>query len=177
MQIAPLAQDIYAKRKAFLEEFSPTFEAKYHLLSGEKEKVKLLYSSQLEHNTYDELVTLNRNKDVAVHRSFSGIHKDEVEMEIGDFSLKKYGSQGQIKSALIALKLAEYEYLRSKKNILPLLLLDDIFEKIDEERAQVLTKLIKNDNFGQIFITDTNEERLSAFCKEIGKPHTTVVLK
>ena len=177
MQIAPLAQDIYAKRKAFLEEFSPTFEAKYHLLSGEKEKVKLLYSSQLEHNTYDELVTLNRNKDLAVHRSFSGIHKDEVEMEIGDFSLKKYGSQGQIKSALIALKLAEYEYLRSKKDILPLLLLDDIFEKIDEERAQVLTQLIKNDNFGQIFITDTNEERLSAFCKEIGKPHTTVVLK
>ena len=177
MQIAPLAQDIYAKRKTFLDEFSPTFEAKYHFLSGEKEKVKLLYNSQLEYNTYDVLVELHRNKDLAVRRSFSGIHKDEIEIEIGGFSLKKYGSQGQIKSALITLKLAEYEYLRSKKNILPLLLLDDIFEKIDEERAQVLTQLIKNDNFGQIFITDTSEERLFAFCKEIGKPHTTVVLK
>lgn len=177
MQVAPLAQGIYEKRKAFLDEFSPTFEEKYHLLSGEKEKVKLLYTSQLEYNTYDELVAMNRNKDLVVHRSFSGIHKDELEIEIGDFSLKKYGSQGQIKSALIALKLAEYEYLRSEKNVLPLLLLDDIFEKIDEERAQVLTQLIKNDNFGQIFITDTNEERLTAFCKEIGKPHTTIVLK
>lgn len=177
MQIAPLAASIYEKRKVFLDEFSPTFEEKYHLLAGEKEKVKLYYTSQLENNTYDELVALNRNKDLAVHRSFSGIHKDELEIEIGGFSLKKYGSQGQIKSALIALKLAEYEYLRSKKKVLPLLLLDDIFEKIDEERAQVLTQLIKNDNFGQIFITDTNEERLTAFCEEIGKPHTTVVLK
>lgn len=176
MQIAPLAASIYQKRKDFLAEFTPTFEAKYHLLSGEKEKVKLLYTSQLEHNTYNELVAMNRNKDLAVHRSFSGIHKDELEIEIGDFSLKKYGSQGQIKSGLIAMKLAEYDYLSKKKETLPLLLLDDIFEKIDEERAQVLTQLIKNDNFGQIFITDTNEERLTAFCKEIGKPHTTVVL-
>lgn len=177
MQIAPLAQSIYEKRKSFLAEFSPTFEQKYHLLSGEKEKVKLHYTSQLEENSYDELVAINRNKDLAVHRSFSGIHKDELEIEIGDFSLRKYGSQGQIKSGLIALKLAEYEYLHSKKEVLPLLLLDDIFEKIDEERAQVLTQLIKNDNFGQIFITDTNEDRLTAFCKEIGKPHTTVILK
>lgn len=176
MQLAPLAQNIYLKRKNFLQEFSPVFEAKYHLLSGAKEHIKMVYTSQLCSNTYDELVLQNRAKDIAVGRSFSGIHKDELEIEIGDFSLRKYGSQGQIKSGLIALKLAEYAHLSKAKNTLPLLLLDDIFEKIDEERAQVLTQLIKNTNFGQIFITDTNKERLTAFCEEIGKTYTTVVL-
>ena len=177
MQIAPLAQQIFEKRRNFLQEFTPTFEQKYHALSGEKENVKLQYTSQLATATYDELVEQNRAKDLAVQRSFSGIHKDELDIEIGDLSLKKYGSQGQIKCGLIALKLAEYDYLREQKGVLPLLLLDDIFEKIDEERAQVLTQLIKKNNFGQIFITDTNADRLSAFCKEIGKPHTTVILQ
>ncbi|MDA8930394.1 DNA replication and repair protein RecF, partial [Bacteroidia bacterium] len=177
MQIAPLAQQIFEKRRNFLQEFTPTFEQKYHALSGEKENVKLQYTSQLATATYDELVEQNRAKDLAVQRSFSGIHKDELDIEIGDLSLKKYGSQGQIKCGLIALKLAEYDYLREQKGVLPLLLLDDIFEKIDEERAQVLTQLIKKNNFGQIFITDTNANRLSAFCKEIGKPHTTVILQ
>ena len=175
-QIAPLAHAIYSKRAVFLEEFSRSFEEQYFRLSGDKESVKLHYISQLADKTYLELVQQNKSKDLAVQRSFSGIHKDEIELEIGDFSLRKYGSQGQIKSALIALKLAEYAFLSNAKKVLPFLLLDDIFEKIDDERARVLTQLIKNDNFGQIFITDTNEERLKAFCEEIGKPYKTIVL-
>ena len=175
-QIAPLAEGIYTKRKEFLVGFSEAFEEQYFRLSGDKETVKLHYVSQLENNTYDELVQQNKAKDLAVQRSFSGIHKDEVDLHIGDFALKKYGSQGQIKSALIALKLAEYAYLAKEKGVLPFLLLDDIFEKIDDERARVLTQLIKNDNFGQIFITDTNEDRLTAFCEEIGKSYKTIVL-
>ncbi|NNJ54853.1 MAG: hypothetical protein HKP14_01905 [Bacteroidia bacterium] len=153
------------------------FQEKYTQLSGEKESIKLTYISQLEQHTYRELTAINREKDIAVQRSFSGVHKDELDIEIENLSLKKYGSQGQIKSGLIALKLAEYEYIAKSKNVLPFLLLDDIFEKIDEERAQVLTQIIKKGNFGQIFITDTNISRLEGFCKEIGKSHQSITLK
>lgn len=175
-QIAPLAASIFAKRSAFLQEFSVEYAKQYHLLSGKKEEVNLQYISQLQHHTYDELVTMNLRKDIAVQRSFSGIHKDELELNIGAFQLKKYGSQGQIKTSLIALKLAEYAFLQKSTGKTPFLLLDDIFEKIDEERAMVLTQIVKNDNFGQIFITDTNEGRLNTFCKEIGKSYKTITL-
>ncbi|PCJ66514.1 MAG: DNA replication and repair protein RecF [Bacteroidetes bacterium] len=176
-QIAPLALSIYTKRKEFLEEFCPVFEAKYHQLSGEKESVRLMYTSQLDHSSYMDLVDVNRNKDLAIQRSFVGIHRDELDIEIGDLSLRKFGSQGQVKSGLIALKLAEYEYLQKTCDKNPFLLLDDIFEKIDEERAQVLTQIIKNDNFGQIFITDTNQDRLNQFCVAIGKSYKLITLK
>ena len=143
---------------------------------GRKEIASLQYVSQLEHNTYAELVAMNQRKDIVVQRSFSGIHKDELELNIGDFPLKKYGSQGQNKTSLIALKIAEFTYLQKATGKTPFLLLDDIFEKIDEERASVLTQIVKNDNFGQIFITDTNEDRLNTFCEEIGKPYKTITL-
>ena len=175
-QIAPLAASIYARRSEFLKEFSAVYAEKYHLLSGEKEIASLQYISQLEHNSYAELVAMNQRKDIVVQRSFSGIHKDELELNIGDFPLKKYGSQGQIKTSLIALKIAEFTYLQKATGKTPFLLLDDIFEKIDEERASVLTQIVKNDNFGQIFITDTNEDRLNTFCEEIGKPYKTITL-
>ncbi|MGB0851121.1 MAG: DNA replication/repair protein RecF [Bacteroidia bacterium] len=176
-QIGPLAQKIYIKRKEFLKDFCSVFAEEYHRLSGEKEDVQLTYVSQLENDSYANLVNQNRAKDLAVQRSFTGIHKDELEITIGDFNLRKYGSQGQIKSALIAMKLAEFQYLVKETKKTPLLLLDDIFEKIDEERAQVLTQIIKNGKFGQIFITDTSEDRLNGFCKDIGKPFKTIILK
>jgi DNA replication and repair protein RecF len=175
-QIGPLAQNIFEARTRFFEEFSSYFNLKYHQLSDNKEHIKLIYKSQLSKNTYTELVNINRTKDIAIRRSSSGTHKDEIEIELDNFSLKKYGSQGQIKSGLIALKLAEFEYLKDKKEWTPILLLDDIFEKIDEERSKVLTEIIKNGNFGQIFITDTNSSRLKSFCEEIGKPFKTITL-
>ena len=175
-QIGPLAYSIFKSRTSFFNEFSSYFKAKYHQLSNNKEVIKLTYHSQLAEKNYNELVDTNRPKDIAIRRSSIGIHKDEIEIEIDDFSLKKYGSQGQIKSGLIALKLAEFEYLKDKKEWTPILLLDDIFEKIDEERAKVLTQIIKNGNFGQIFITDTDSKRLKSFCEEIGKPFKTITL-
>ncbi len=177
IQIAPLAEKIYLKRKSFLEKFSVVFSNFYYRLSGEKEDVSLSYKSQLEESSYLELVEKCRMKDIAVQRSFAGIHKDELDIEIGGYSLKKFGSQGQIKSALIALKLAEFEYLSESTGKKPVLLLDDIFEKIDQERAEVLTQIIKNDTFGQIFVTDTDQQRLERFCKQINKPHITLELK
>jgi DNA replication and repair protein RecF len=170
-QIAPFAQLIYDSRKLFLEQFIPVFQTKYNALADNKEQISLIYESQLHHTSYQELVKLNRRKDAAVQRSFSGIHKDELEISLNEMSLKKFGSQGQIKSALIALKLAEYEYISQKLGFMPFLLLDDIFEKIDDKRALVLTQLIKKGNFGQVFITDTNAERIEAFCVAIDKKY------
>lgn len=175
-QIAPLAQAIYAKRETFLSEFSAVFANEYHRISGERERIILHYTSQLQSNSYLDVAAHCRSKDLVLQRSNGGVHKDELELELGGLNLRKYGSQGQIKSSLIALKLAEYKYLQKHTSKNPFLLLDDIFEKIDEERAQVLTQIIKNDNFGQIFITDTNEHRLTAFCEAIGKPYTTLLL-
>jgi DNA replication and repair protein RecF len=175
-QIAPLCDSIFGERRSFLKNFSEDFKTQYQQLSGKREEATFTYVSQLSNHSYDDLVKVNRAKDLAVKRSFSGIHKDEIELELDGVNLKKFGSQGQIKSALISIKLAEYHYLTETKGIKPLLLLDDIFEKIDDERAKVLTDIIKKDNFGQLFITDTNEERIVAFCEAIGKPFKHIKL-
>lgn len=175
-QMAPIAERIYIERKSFLEKFIPIFQHKYLELAEEKEQVNLVYVSQLENANYLELVKNSRRKDIAVQRSFVGIHKDELDLQLNDFVLKKYGSQGQIKSTLIALKLAEYEYVSSILGFLPVLLLDDIFEKIDDNRAKVLTQLIKKGNFGQVFVTDTNADRVEQFCKAIDKRYQLLKL-
>lgn len=175
-QIAPLCKKIFDNREAFAKKFSEDFKEQYYVLSGKEENASLSYISQLANYSYQELVVQNRTKDLAVKRSFSGIHKDEIELELDGLSLKKFGSQGQIKSALISIKLAEYNYLSKSKQLKPLLLLDDIFEKIDDERAQVLTDIIKKDTFGQLFITDTSAERIVNFCKAIGKPYNHITL-
>ncbi len=175
-QISPIAHSIHQVRLEFFNEFSTYFQTRYHEISGQKEEIKLSYISQLDDDSYLNLTPQYYTKDVTLRRSSCGIHKDEIEIELNHLNLRKYGSQGQIKSGLIALKLAEYSFLSDKINTKPLLLLDDIFEKIDEERAKVLTQIIKNDNFGQIFITDTDSSRLESFCEEIGKPFKTITL-
>lgn len=175
-QMGPLAHSIHHARKDFLAKFSKRFEAFYNQLSGKKESIRLNYTSQLDTKAYGDWVVSNRAKDLAVHRSFSGIHRDEMEMELEGVHIRKYGSQGQMKSALIALKLAEYEFLSHAVEKLPFLLLDDIFEKIDDERAEVLTKIIKSGTFGQIFITDTHVERIEQFSHAIGREYKSVRL-
>lgn len=167
---------IYEKRKDFMNQFIPMVQHNYHLLSGDKETISLHYLSELEKSAYLDLAKFNRQKDKITKRSNSGTHKDEIELMLNDFVLKKYGSQGQIKSALIALKLAEFEYYRQKMNVIPVLLLDDIFEKIDEERALQLTSIIKNGNFEQLFVSDTQENRLRAFCEAISTEHQLIAL-
>lgn len=175
-QMAPLAGQIFKARSAFFVDFSTVFNSYYNQLSSENEIVEVQYWSQLSQNNYLDLTKQNLAKDIAVGRSFSGTHKDEISLIINGNSLKKYGSQGQIKSALIALKLAEYDIISKKVNKRPILLLDDIFEKIDDERAHSLTQIIKRGNFGQIFITDTNIDRLKQFCENIAKPYQHINL-
>ncbi|MEI6594565.1 MAG: DNA replication/repair protein RecF [Bacteroidota bacterium] len=159
-QLIRFGNSIYQKRQLFLDSFIPVFRKYYSDISSSHEKVDLIYVSHLQENRFEKLLDENENADLAAQRTTKGIHKDELEFMIGDFPLKKFGSQGQQKSFIISLKLAQYEYLKEKTSIKPLLLLDDIFEKLDEHRLNKLLSMIAHDAFGQIFITDTHYERL-----------------
>ena len=112
----------------------------------------------------------SRDKDRALERTTEGIHKDDLDFNIDEFSLRKFGSQGQKKSFLVSLKLSQYEYIRQSKNILPILLLDDVFDKLDEHRVKQMLKLISGENFGQVFITETGETRIETLLDGLGKP-------
>jgi DNA replication and repair protein RecF len=167
IQLAPLANAVYTKRVKFFEDFTPILASEYRKISDESDELQLFYESQLASKSYEQLTKENTAKDFLLKRSTVGIHKDEIEMQLDGVSLKTFGSQGQIKSSLIALKIAGFEILKANCKKTPILLLDDIFEKIDENRAHQLTQIIKNGHFDQIFITDTHKERLEYFCSAI----------
>ncbi len=162
---------IYEKRKAFLTDFTPIFNEKYQLISGGKEQVNLYYKSQLEETSLADLLEKNLEKDRMLQYTSVGIHKDDLSFEIDTFPIKKFGSQGQQKSYLIALKFAQFEFIKQQSNITPILLLDDIFDKLDESRVSQIIDLVNNDEFGQIFITDTHSERTENVLKQNNKAY------
>lgn len=157
---------VYEKRKTFLTDFVPIFNEKYKLISGDKEQVNLQYKSQLDEGAFADLLQLNLEKDRMLQYTSVGIHKDDLSFEIGAYPIKKFGSQGQQKSYLIALKFAQFEFIKQQSNITPILLLDDIFDKLDENRVAQIISLVNNDAFGQIFITDTHSERTENVLKQ-----------
>lgn len=159
-RMAEAGQRIFEKRRAFISAFTPYFQEFYVYLSGDAEHPTLLYVSELHEKPLKDLLYLSRNRDRVMQRTGSGIHKDDLEFLLSDYPLKKYGSQGQIKSYVIALKLAQYKYFLEKTGKKPILLLDDIFEKIDGNRAGKLMELVARDYFGQIIITDTHAEQV-----------------
>lgn len=159
-RLARAGQMIFEERRRFMQVFNPRFTEFYRYLTGESESPELLYTSELHEWSLEDLLTQNRDRDRAMQRTGSGIHKDDLELMLNGFQLKKYGSQGQIKSFVIALKLAQYRYFQEQTSHKPILLLDDIFEKIDAQRAGKLMELVAKDYFGQIFITDTHAERV-----------------
>jgi len=161
----PLAQiglKIFNKRKQFLESFIPIFQKHHNTITDSAEEVQLKYESQLFENSLENLLKNNLAKDRALQYTSVGIHKDDLSFEIDGFPIKKFGSQGQQKSFLIALKLAQFEFIKEKSGVLPILLFDDIFDKLDETRVQKIVSMVNNDVFGQIFITDTHEQRTEA---------------
>ncbi|MBL7814602.1 MAG: DNA replication/repair protein RecF [Saprospiraceae bacterium] len=171
IQLLPAARYIFQKRHQFIQEFEPIFNETYQKISGAKESVKIVFDSQLNSiltkkegvDTSElNLWLASRAKDKILQRTTFGIHRDDLGFEMGDKSVKKFGSQGQLKSFVIALKLAQYEILRGSKFEQPILLLDDIFDKLDEERVNNLLQLIVSQSYGQVFITDTHEERIKA---------------
>ena len=170
-QMLPSALYIFQKRKQFLLDFEPVFNGIYQNISDARETVKIIYDSPIDkmilENNSDKINfwLASREKDKILQRTTVGIHRDDLGFEMGGKSVKKFGSQGQLKSFVVALKLAQYDILRGVKTEPPILLLDDIFDKLDEQRVKNLLQLILNQSFGQVFITDTHEERIKYIFK------------
>ena len=158
---------IFITRKNFLEEFIPIFKLRYDAISNRKEDVKLSYKSDLFEGDLKDLLNENINKDKALQYTSIGIHKDDLNFEIEDFPIKKFGSQGQQKSFLVALKLAQFDFIKQQSGVHPILLLDDIFDKLDENRVSQIIELVDEEHFGQIFISDTHAERTEDVVKQI----------
>ncbi len=158
-KMTQLGVPIYQKRKAFLDTFIPIFEEHYQNISKLNEKATLTYKSSLEENSFENLLQEYLPKDRVSQFSTVGVHKDDLFFSIDGELIKKFGSQGQQKSFLIALKLAQFDFIKKKEGVSPILLLDDIFDKLDQNRVTLIMQLIENNHFGQIFISDTHESR------------------
>ncbi|MBO6606340.1 DNA replication/repair protein RecF [Psychroserpens sp.] len=166
-QLHTYGAEIFKTRDAFLKTFIPIFKERYKAISNDNESVNITYKSDLYDGDLDELLRLNVNKDKALQYTSVGIHKDDLIFQIGDYPIKKFGSQGQQKSFLIALKLAQFDFIKDQSGVTPLLLLDDIFDKLDENRVAQIISLVDNENFGQLFISDTHADRTEAVVKQI----------
>jgi len=161
-QMTAIGTEIHKKRAEFLKEFIPVFQERYNYIGLEEEDVHLEYRSQLNEMSFDDLLKVFEKKDAITHYSNAGIHKDDLLFTIKNHPIKKFGSQGQQKSFIIALRLAQYDWLKKQLNVNPVLLLDDIFDKLDQQRVQKLLELVSNHYFGQVLVTDTDEDRLRA---------------
>jgi DNA replication and repair protein RecF len=165
-QLTSYGTPIFEKRRDFLERFTPIFKERYASISGGVENVDLNYSSALSQMPLEHLLTNAISKDRSLQYTSVGIHKDDLQFEIGGHPIKKFGSQGQQKSYLIALKLAQFDFIKAQSGVPPLLLLDDIFDKLDAQRVGHIVQLVNEDHFGQIFISDTHPERTEKVVKE-----------
>lgn len=164
-QLNGLGQRIFEKRTKFIAAFIPIFNKHHQSITGSEETVQLVYESQLFEKKLLTLLEENINKDRALHYTSVGIHKDDLAFEINSYPIKKFGSQGQQKSFLIALKLAQFEFVKKQSGVKPILLFDDIFDKLDETRVEKIIEMVNNDIFGQLFISDTHPERTETIVK------------
>ncbi|MBQ0908288.1 DNA replication/repair protein RecF [Flavobacterium sp. F-328] len=164
-QLEQYGSSIFEKRTAFIEQFVPIFNKHHRAITGSQETVQLKYESHLETKNLLQLLAENLGKDRALQYTSVGIHKDDLSFCIDEHPIKKFGSQGQQKSYLIALKLAQFEFLKKQSGVKPLLLFDDIFDKLDETRVGKIIEMVNSDTFGQLFISDTHSERTEAIVK------------
>lgn len=171
MQLAMYGGMVYDKRKMLVEDFTPIFNDYYQRICGSSEEIGLRYISQLDDADLAAKLEANRERDRILGYTSSGVHKDELEMTLGDNLIRRVGSQGQNKTYLIALKLAQFVFLDRRGNTRPILLLDDIFDKLDANRVEQIIKLVSENGFGQIFITDTNRKYLDEILLAIGNDH------
>lgn len=163
---------IHQRRSEFAERLQPLVAEFYRLLSEDREQVELRYKSELNDRPFEEVLRAARQKDLVNEFTTAGIHRDDLTLRIGGYPLRKYGSQGQQKSFLIALKLAQYTLLAEEQGERPLLLLDDLFDKLDAGRVEQLLRLVSSQQFGQILITDCNPTRLKAILDRAGGSYT-----
>lgn len=166
-QLVIYGQRIFEMRELFLQEFIPVFISNYKFLSDGNEEVSIAYNSHLHDGDFALQLENNLQKDLVLQFTTKGIHKDDLEFKIFDHPVKRIGSQGQQKTFLLALKLAQFDFLAKKKHTKPVLLLDDIFDKLDDSRVKKLMELVVKNTFGQLFITDTHPERLKTIFNSI----------
>lgn len=171
-QLIEHGQVVYQGRRELTERMRPVVSQFYRLLSGDREQVELTYKSELGDRSFAEVLLASRDRDRVNQFTTSGIHRDDLQLRIGGYPLRKYGSQGQQKSFLIALKLAQYALVAESLGEKPILLLDDLFDKLDAGRVEQLIRLVAGGGFGQILITDCNEGRLHAILDRTGCTYT-----
>ena len=163
------AQGIHDARREWTAAIVPGFKRYYSRISDDAESASLEYRSSLNDRQLQEVLDAERPRDLALGFTSAGVHRDDISTRLGDYSMRRLGSQGQVKTFIIALKLAIFDYLRDKGGITPILLLDDIFDKLDASRvARIIAEVSGGENFGQIFITDTNREHLDETLAGIG---------
>lgn len=165
LQMSSLGQDLFEKRKEFLKDFIPIFNKRYSDITNNREIVDINYKSQLFDNSLSGLLEKNLQKDMALQYTSVGTHKDDLSFEIEGHPIKKFGSQGQQKSFLIALKLAQFDFIKEINRVNPILLLDDIFDKLDENRVAHIVALVATNELGQIFLSDTHADRTEKVVK------------
>jgi DNA replication and repair protein RecF len=176
-QLIQLAQSIYPKRRDFLQNYLLIFNHYFGLISGGKETVDIVYETQLAGQSMGDLLAATIGKDRIMRYTTTGIHKDDLVFNLEGYPVKKFGSQGQQKSFILAIRLAQYEYIKQLKGYKPVMLLDDIFDKLDNNRVEQIIKLTSENSFGQVFITDTQRERISHMLHEIDIDHKIFEIK
>ncbi|MBN1985257.1 MAG: DNA replication/repair protein RecF [Prolixibacteraceae bacterium] len=166
-QLVEYGTGIHEERKKFVEKLIPVFQHYYTFISQGNEEVGLIHQSDFYKNDFEKLLKESVARDRMVQYTTVGIHKDDLELKIGEYPIKKLGSQGQNKTYLVALKLAQYNFIKQISELKPILLLDDIFDKLDQNRVEQIIKVVSGDEFGQIFITDTNREHLDGIIRKM----------
>ena len=162
---------IYEGRKRFIEQLEPVFQEFYSRISQDRETVSLAYASHFDNGSLMPQLDEVRARDLALGYTTRGAHKDELTMKLGDCLMKQVGSQGQNKTFLVGLKLAQFDYLKQQGQTCPILLLDDIFDRLDSARVEQIIRLVASDRFGQIFVTDTNREHLDRIIENLNGEH------
>lgn len=167
MQLVEYGKRIHEQRVEFVEKLIPVFQQYYSFISQGNEKVSLVHQSSLYNENFEESLKKSIQKDRIVQYTTQGIHKDDLIYYIGDYPIKKMGSQGQKKTYLVALKLAQFDFVKEVSGLKPILLLDDIFDKLDQYRVEQIVKVVAGEQFGQIFLTDTNREHLDSIIQKM----------
>ncbi len=170
-QLLPGAIYIYEKRQQLMQDFLPIFTKTYAAISEEREVVTCAYKSALHNKSMEQLFAESRTKDKFLQRTTTGIHRDDLVFSVNEKPVRRFASQGQLKSFILALKLAQFELFRQEKGSSPILLLDDIFDKLDESRVEQLIQLLSKDTFGQVFITDAHKHRLAELLAQANLDH------
>jgi DNA replication and repair protein RecF len=175
-QLSTLGQRIHAKRQDFIQELIPVFNHFYEYISGGNEPISLLYNSQLNDMSLSDLLLQARQRDLMVQHTTVGIHKDDLELQLNGYPIKKNGSQGQQKTYLVALKLSQFNFIYKATQTRPIMLFDDVFDKFDHSRVTRILQLVSENHFGQVFITDTDRQRLESLLAETAINHRLFIV-